>query len=461
LVDGSDRPLWRELGQQLALILSQSSGSISTPARLQGLVADLAAEQQELLLPLKDLVSRPAFQALIPRAGSGSGAVQRDVLIQAMEATFSRQVIQALRELLDGFLNLPPGSADQAGGESEVFTRQPATPPVPPQPAAPAAPQAQPQQASPPTPPPPPLPSSPPPAPAPQPQPIVQPAPTATPLRGAQQALLVRPAEPRSPLLRLLLVSLATAVAVAVGAAAVVVLRSSDLCALVGFCPGPRESSSAVETLAAVEQAADVLSQADTLRAYERALEELEQQLLKLTTVRLTPEQEQQRQRLDQVAREARGVLADERKDALRLETAGKALAAARQNSGEKRAGQLAIARVELDGIAPRSFSAAPARRLRHELEQLEAEAPPSEPSEQEAAPDPAAGEGPAAEPQAPARQPSPPPPPPPAPARERPEPAPAPAPQPRQQPAARPSPPPPTPAAPVDDAPYRERPLF
>ena len=419
-MEGRDRLRWRELGQRLARALSQSSGPISTPARLQGLVADLAADQQELLLPLKDLVSRPAFQALIPRAGSGSGAVQRDVLIQAMEATFSRRVIQAIAEVLDGFLDLPPGSADQAGWSSELIDRQPAAPPVRP-------------QTAPPPPPPPPAPAPPPPpAPAPRARPIVQPASTATPLRGVERAPLVRPVEPRLPMFKLFLLSLATAMAVAAGAAAVVMLRSSDLCALVGLCPGPRESSGAVEALAAAEQATDDLGQADTLRAYERALEELEQQLLKLTAARLTPEQEQQRQRLDQAARDARAVLAEERKDALRLETAGQALAAARQGSGEERAGQLAIARNELAGIAPRSFSTAPAQRLRRELEQLEAEAPPSEPPEPEAAPDPAAGEGPAAEPQAPAQQSAPPPPPPP--------------------PLA--DPPPAAPAAPVDAAP-------
>ena len=419
-MEGRDRLRWRELGQRLARALSQSSGPISTPARLQGLVADLAADQQELLLPLKDLVSRPAFQALIPRAGSGSGAVQRDVLIQAMEATFSRRVIQAIAEVLDGFLDLPPGSADQAGWSSELIDRQPAAPPVRP-------------QTAPPPPPPPPAPAPPPPpAPAPRARPIVQPASTATPLRGVERAPLVRPVEPRLPMFKLFLLSLATAMAVAAGAAAVVMLRSSDLCALVGLCPGPRESSGAVEALAAAEQATDDLGQADTLRAYERALEELEQQLLKLTAARLTPEQEQQRQRLDQAARDARAVLAEERKDALRLETAGQALASARQGSGEERAGQLAIARNELAGIAPRSFSTAPAQRLRRELEQLEAEAPPSEPPEPEAAPDPAAGEGPAAEPQAPAQQSAPPPPPPP--------------------PLA--DPPPAAPAAPVDAAP-------
>ena len=223
-------------------------------------MADLAADQQELLLPLKDLVNRPGFQALIPRAGSGSGAVQRDVLIQAMEATFSRPVIQALRELLDGFLDLPQASANQAAEEAGVIAPQHAATPSPPPLAAPTAPPSppavQPQQ----------QPSTQPPttsqvqAPTP-----AQPTPAATPLRQAEAAPLVRPAEPRTFVLRLLLLSLATAVSVVAAAAAVVVLRSSDLCALVGFCPGPRESRSAVGALAAAEQATDVLGQADTL----------------------------------------------------------------------------------------------------------------------------------------------------------------------------------------------------
>jgi hypothetical protein len=407
LVDGRDRPQWRELGQRLARTLSQSGGSIGTPARLQGLVADLAADRQELLLPLKDLVSRPAFQALIPKAGSGSGAVQRDGLIQAMEATFSRQVIQALRELLDGFLDLPPGSGAQAVDQPDVPVPQPAAPP---------------------------------PAPSP-PRPNLQPAPAATPLRRAEAAPLVGAAEPRTPVLRLLLLSLATAVAVVAGAAAVVVLRTSDLCALVGLCPSSSPSNRAVEALAAAEQAAQDLNQAGTLRAYERAVEELEQQLLTLSAATLTPEQEQRRQRLDQTARDARGVLAEERNDARRLEKASKALAGARQRGADERAGQLAIAREELDAIAPRSFSAAPARTLRRQLEQLEAEAPPSEPSEPEAAPDPVPGEAPAAEQEPPAEQPAPPPPPLPALPRERPTPAPIP-------------PPPPPPAAPGADGP-------
>jgi hypothetical protein len=378
-VEGSDVLRWRELGQRLARTLSQSSSPISTPARLQGLVADLAADQQELLLPLKDLVSRPAFQALIPRAGSGSGAVQRDVLIQAMEATFSRRVIQAIAEVLDGFLNLPPGSADQAGGESNV---------IPPPPAAQS---------------PLPLPPSPPaPRPQPQPQPIVLPAPTATPSRRAERAPLVRPAEPRLPVLRLLLLSLATAMAVAAGAAAVVVLRTSDLCALVGLCPSPRESSNAVEALAAAEQAAYALESASNLRAYERALEKLEHNLLGLTSATLTPEQEEQRQRLDQTARDARAVQADERNDARRLEKASRALDAARESSGDERAGHLAIAGEALNAISPRSFSAPTAKELRRQLEQLAQPVPLNEPPAAGATPDSAPADAPTAESEAP-----------------------------------------------------------
>jgi hypothetical protein len=116
------------LGQRLAYLLGQSSEAIITPARLQGLVADLASDQQELLLPLKDLVNRPAFQVLISKASSGSGAVQRDVLIKAMEATFSRQVMQAIQEVLDGFLDLPPGSALQTSGSPESIQPHPAVP---------------------------------------------------------------------------------------------------------------------------------------------------------------------------------------------------------------------------------------------------------------------------------------------------------------------------------------------
>jgi hypothetical protein len=174
--------------------------------------------------------------------------------------------------------------------------------------------------------------------------------------------------EPGIPVLRLALLSLVTAIAVAAG---LVAWRSTDLCSLVGLCAGGQVASTAAQALEAAEQAAQDLRQASSLRAYERALAELERQLLTLTTARLTPQQSQRLQQLDQTAREARDVLAEEKNDGRRLEKAAKALASARQSKGEEQAALLAVANDELDAIPPRSFSAADAKRLRRQLEQF------------------------------------------------------------------------------------------
>jgi len=96
---------YRQIGQALADHIIQSSG-VPTGAALQGMIADLAADQPELLLPMRDLVSRPAFKALFTKANSGGGMLQRDALINEVRPLFSDQVLEALSELLNGFLNL-------------------------------------------------------------------------------------------------------------------------------------------------------------------------------------------------------------------------------------------------------------------------------------------------------------------------------------------------------------------
>ena len=96
---------YRQIGQALADHIKQSSG-VPTGAALQGMIADLAADQPELLLPMRDLVSRPAFRALLTKADSGSGMLQRDALINEVRPLYSGQVLEALSELLNGFLNL-------------------------------------------------------------------------------------------------------------------------------------------------------------------------------------------------------------------------------------------------------------------------------------------------------------------------------------------------------------------
>ena len=395
-VKGSGQPQWRDLGERLAHTLRQGNGAITTPARLQGLVADLAAEHTELMLPLRDLVTRPAFQALIPRSGTGTGAVQRDALLQEMEATFSRQVIAAIAELLDGFLDLPPGAA---------MTPPPPTRPAPPPP--------------PPPPPPSPLPLPsplPPPAPVPvqapvqaypqgaQPQPPSAPLPPPVPVWPAEPAPLERSRERGVSGCGLVLLGLVTALAVAGG---VVLLRATDLCALVGFCPGVQVASGVQQALQAAEQAEQDLRGAEDLGAYERALVALERHLLELANARLTPEQEQRRQRLDQVARDARDVLAEENNDLRRLDKVARALASARESSGEQRTSLLAIATQELEAIAPRGFAAPEAKRLREQLEQLARESLVTEPPAPEESGD---GEAPAVDSQPPPEAPPPPP---------------------------------------------------
>ena len=109
-----ERQKIRVMGRRLAVVVRKGAVDTTSTAALQAVVADLIENQTELLPPLKDLVGRPAFQRLIPRAGSGTGSAERSALLQDLRRTFAPAVIQALAELLDSFLDLP--SAPPAEG---------------------------------------------------------------------------------------------------------------------------------------------------------------------------------------------------------------------------------------------------------------------------------------------------------------------------------------------------------
>ena len=326
---------YRVIGARLAAYLRQRSDAAPSAARLQALVADLAASHTELTVPLKELVSRPGFQALVPRAGSASGALQRDALLQELSSTFASPVVAALAELLNGFLDLPPEAAAQT---------PPSTMLEPPAPAVPA--------------------------PAPQPPPT-------RPLRSRWLVLL----------------SVITAL---LGAGAVAMFQHPSVCRPLGLCaatePEPSPEPPAVSTaseqaLSAARRAEQALRRATTLGAYQAALSQLEQELLKLSGDPLTSEQQGRREQLQQAATEARQVLAGEERDQQRLQRATEALTAARQGSGEEQAAQIRSAQQELDAIPPRSFSFSEASRLREELEALIRQPTPPEPQQQPAAP--------------------------------------------------------------------------
>jgi len=112
-VNPEQRRRYRAVGGRLGVFVREQPGGLPSVSALQAVVADLAAEQGQLVLPLKDLVSRP-HPALAAKAGSGSGAVERQALLQTMEATFAPALVEALGEILSGFLDLPSGPAAAA-----------------------------------------------------------------------------------------------------------------------------------------------------------------------------------------------------------------------------------------------------------------------------------------------------------------------------------------------------------
>ena len=109
------RKEYRAIGGRLAVVLRQPQGALPSAAILQAIAADLVGKRTDLLLPLKELVSRPGFQQLITKAGRGSGAVERRALLADFEKTFTPAVIAALEELLAGFLDLRMTSGTESG----------------------------------------------------------------------------------------------------------------------------------------------------------------------------------------------------------------------------------------------------------------------------------------------------------------------------------------------------------
>ena len=96
----------RVLGERLAGHLRQAAGRRDSVAGRQALVADLFAGRDDLLIPLKDVVSRPSFEALLEPGGARRAAVQRDALLGELQALYAPVVVDRLAEVLNGFLGL-------------------------------------------------------------------------------------------------------------------------------------------------------------------------------------------------------------------------------------------------------------------------------------------------------------------------------------------------------------------
>ena len=345
---------YRGIGGQLADFLQSQGGSFPEPGVLQALVADVAASNEELIVPLKALVSRPGFRALAGLASSGKGELQRKALLQELSETFSPQVICALSELLGGFLALPEGATNDVDGPENK--RRPS-----------AEAQADiPQEAS---------------------------------SRAAQQSPQEPSARPESVSQRpsLAVLVMAAMAAALLGVSVMVVLRSPRFCGVVGLCPAPSASTASQQALYAASAAGQELRRASDLEGYRSAVERLERELLKLSGDPLTDVQEQRRRQLQGVASDARQTLRLEEADQERLKLATAAVDQAEQLSGEEQGEQIAAARQALDGIRPRSFASADAGRVRERLAELLSRPTPPEESSGPTAPQ---SEQPSAEPQ-------------------------------------------------------------
>ena len=327
----------RAIGGRLAVIVRQQTKQDPTASNLQAAAADLAAGDADLVLPLKDLVARPAFRSLTSKAGSGGGSLERHALLLSMQSRYAPQVLDALGEVLSGFLDLPKGSdvpstAPESSGAERHGPHAAATSHDPMQ---------HERQTS---------------------------SPEAHPERQ------VKTVSPRTRLPVLTALATATAVCTAFGA---VLLSNPQLCRALGVCAGQSVSTATERALQAAEAAAQDLRRAKGLADYRQATEQLERELLKLSGDSLTSKQQQERQSLEITAKQARSILGEEEADRMRLDRASQALDAAEALAGQDRLAPLESARQSLGEVPPRSFSAAEAGRLRERLLELESAASP------------------------------------------------------------------------------------
>jgi len=98
----------RQLGEHLAAFVCSSSFRASGSNALVGVIADLVADDPDMGPPLKDLVTRPTFQNLLPSAAQGGAGVlaQRDSLLTELSRTYNPDIVAAMGDILNGFLDI-------------------------------------------------------------------------------------------------------------------------------------------------------------------------------------------------------------------------------------------------------------------------------------------------------------------------------------------------------------------
>jgi len=94
---------YRQVGGRIGLYIRTRN---PTTQQIQALISDLLAGD-DLLLPMRDVIARPWFSALQDLAGSGRGCVPRDAGLQELAKSYLPQVVENVRQLLNGMLDQP------------------------------------------------------------------------------------------------------------------------------------------------------------------------------------------------------------------------------------------------------------------------------------------------------------------------------------------------------------------
>ena len=102
---------YRQVGGKLAAYMRANDPSTQ---QIQALLSDLLAGD-DLLLPMRDAVSRPGFSALMALAGSGAGTVERQALLQELGRFYLPIVIEGVGTVLAGMLDLASSGSASAG----------------------------------------------------------------------------------------------------------------------------------------------------------------------------------------------------------------------------------------------------------------------------------------------------------------------------------------------------------
>lgn len=305
---------YRRIGVQLAQFCQARDQRELSAAALQAVIADLAADQATLLVPLRDLISRMDLRSVWPLSNRAQAQALRDGLLQDLRATYAPVVVEALGEVLNGLLDLP-ASPDPSVIAVATPTHR-------------AAGRHQSATAS------------------------------------RQGIRTQKPANTRA----LITFGVITALLLSAGAIA---LRQTALCQMAGLCPTEAVDEDVQNSFATAVAAELALRRAGSLSEYRRALEQLEEQVLRLRDASLTAQQQQQWKTLDETALAARRNLAAETADLDKLDLVAAAIKRLADLNGNARDQEAALARQYLDAIPATSFSAPEANSWRQRLDQI------------------------------------------------------------------------------------------